>query len=61
MPDLLKQERKGFLIMNENIRSQLKKILNTMTLIHTSGEDTILMGECLVSLNNLLAENKGEK
>lgn len=42
--------------MNQNDYIQLKKIFNTMKLIHTSGEDTIYMSECLQALN-ILIEN----
>ena len=40
--------------MNEQNFIQLKRIFNTLKLIHTSGEDTIYMSDCLQALNNLI-------
>lgn len=40
--------------MNQNEYIQLKKIFNTMKLVHTSAEDTIYMSECLKAFNALL-------
>ena len=44
--------------MNEQVRNQLMKLYNTMGLIHTSGEDTLVMAECLVVLKNIIIENQ---
>jgi hypothetical protein len=44
--------------MNEQIRNQLIKIYNTMGLIHTSGEDTLLMADCLMALKHIIMENQ---
>lgn len=40
--------------MNIENYSQLKRIFNTLKLIHTSGEDTILMSDCLQALKVLI-------
>ncbi len=42
--------------MDKNSYIQLKKIFNTLQLIHTCGEDTVNMGNCLVALQELLQE-----
>lgn len=35
---------------------QLAKIYNTLTLISTKGEDTIIMGQCLSAMHDVLVE-----
>lgn len=45
---------KGVRTMDLNNYSQLKRIFNTLKLIHTSGEDTILMSDCLQALKVLI-------
>lgn len=40
---------------------QLSKIFNTLKLIHTCGEDTVLMGDCLRAMDSLLEELKEKK
>lgn len=42
--------------MDINNYAQLKRIFNTMKLIHTCGEDTVLMSDCLQALK-ILIEN----
>ena len=42
--------------MDSNNYAQLKRIFNTLKLVHTSGEDTILMSESLQALK-ILIEN----
>lgn len=42
--------------MDINNYTQLKRIFNTMKLIHTCGEDTVLMSDCLQALK-ILIEN----
>lgn len=44
--------------MKNNDYIQLQKIFNTLTLIHTSGEDTIMMSDCLMALKSLLENIK---
>lgn len=38
---------------NENI-STLQQILNTLSQINTKGQDSIYMGTCLVTLNDMI-------
>lgn len=40
--------------MNMNEANQLSRIYNTLLLIKTSGEDTILMGKCLETFRTFL-------
>ena len=40
--------------MNIECAEQLVRIYNTLRLVKTSGEDTVLMGKCLESFQNLL-------
>lgn len=40
----------------EQYFTQLVKIYNTLLLVSTKGEDTIIMGQCLTSLNDLLKQ-----
>jgi hypothetical protein len=60
MQDLLNnlKERKEFTKMNENYFIQLSKIFNTLKLVHTKGEDTLLMCDCLRALDSMLIELK---
>lgn len=39
--------------MNQ-IYETLQKLYNTLLLIHTSGEDTVYMSDCLLTCSNLL-------
>jgi hypothetical protein len=41
----------------ENL-DMLSRIYNTLLLINTKGEDTLLMAECLVTLKNLVLTEK---
>ena len=36
----------------------LTQIYNTLTLVHTNGEDTIIMGDCLKSFYSFLMSHK---
>jgi hypothetical protein len=51
--------------MNERDINFLKVLYNTLSLVTTKGEDTILMGECLKQLRNftdrLLTDLQEEK
>jgi hypothetical protein len=38
--------------------TQLTRIYNTLLLIRTSGEDTIIMGDCLKALKDWIQEAK---
>lgn len=40
--------------MDNNNFIQLKRIFNTLKLIHTCGEDTVLMGKCLEAFDGLI-------
>jgi hypothetical protein len=40
--------------MNYNDLDLLKRIYNTLLLISTKGEDTMIMGECLHAFQNFL-------
>lgn len=42
--------------MTQNQFIQLNKIYNTLALIQTSGENTIIMGECLRAMKELITE-----
>lgn len=42
--------------MNQNILEQLFKIYNTLLIVSTKGEDTVIMGQCLSAFNQVLAE-----
>lgn len=41
--------------MNQNFK-QLVKIYNTLLLVSTKGEDTIIMGQCLTALKDILTQ-----
>lgn len=42
--------------MTQNQFIQLNKIYNTLALIQTSGENTIIMGDCLRAMKELITE-----
>lgn len=42
--------------MNENQFNQMVRIFNTLALITTSGENTIVMGQCLTAFKDLITE-----
>lgn len=46
--------------MNYNDLEFLTRLYNTLLLINTKGEDTIMMGECLKSLQNFVLTKKQE-
>lgn len=35
---------------------QLAKVYNTLSLVSTKGEDTIIMGQCLTALKDILVQ-----
>lgn len=41
--------------MTQELALQLSRIYNTLLLVNTKGEDSILMGECLKAFKNFLA------
>lgn len=47
--------------MNENQFNKMVRIFNTLTLITTSGENTIIMGQCLSAFKDLIAELQKEE
>lgn len=42
--------------MTQELLEQLIKTYNTLLLISTKGEDTMIMGQCLTSMRNILME-----
>lgn len=42
--------------MEQNLMEQLIKIYNTLLIVSTKGEDTIIMGQCLSAFHQVLAE-----
>ncbi len=40
--------------MDKNQYAQLTKIYNTLVTVMTSGEDTIIMAQCLLALKNFI-------
>lgn len=42
--------------MNMENAQQLTRIYNTLLMVKTSGEDTILMGECLKAFKTFMSE-----
>lgn len=46
--------------MNYNDLELLTRLYNTMLLINTKGEDTMLMAECLKTLQNFVLTKKQE-
>ena len=46
--------------MNSNQLTQLTRIFNTMKLIYTHGEDTVLMAQCLTALKDFIEEASSE-
>ena len=47
--------------MNEIQLNQLVRIFNTLKLINTCGEDTIIMAQCLTSFKDLLEDVQKKK
>ena len=47
--------------MNEIQLNQLVRIFNTLKLVNTCGEDTIIMAQCLTSFKDLLEDVQREK
>ena len=46
--------------MNQNDLEFLTRIYNTLLLVNTKGEDTMVMGECLRALQNFVLTKKQE-
>lgn len=46
--------------MNYNDLELLTRIYNTLLLVNTKGEDTMIMGECLKTFQNFLLTKKQE-
>lgn len=46
--------------MNYNDLQNLTNIYNTLLLVSTRGEDTVLMGNCLTALRNFVLTKKEE-
>ena len=46
--------------MNYNDLELLTRIYNTLLLVNTKGEDTMIMGECLRALQNFILTKKQE-
>ena len=46
--------------MNYNDLELLTRIYNTLLLVNTKGEDTMIMGECLRALQNFVLTKKRE-
>ena len=46
--------------MNYNDLELLTRIYNTLLLVNTRGEDTMIMGECLKTLQNFILAKKQE-
>ena len=42
--------------MNDNQINQMIRIFNTLKLVNTCGEDTIIMAQCLTSLKELVED-----
>lgn len=42
--------------MEKNIIEQLVKIYNTLLLVSTKGEDTVIMGQCLGAFHQILTQ-----
>lgn len=42
--------------MTQELLEQLIKTYNTLLLVSTKGEDTMIMGQCLTSMRNILME-----
>lgn len=47
--------------MNEIQLNQLIRIFNTLKLVNTCGEDTIIMAQCLTSFKDLLEDVQKKK
>lgn len=39
-----------------NLNEQLIRIYNTLLMVSTKGEDTVIMGQCLAALQQILME-----
>lgn len=39
-----------------NLNEQLIRIYNTLLMVSTKGEDTVIMGQCLAALQQILIE-----
>lgn len=46
--------------MNYNDLELITRIYNTLLLVNTKGEDTMIMGECLKTLQNFVLAKKQE-
>lgn len=46
--------------MNENKLEMLSRIYNTLLLINTKGEDTMMMSDCLKALRSFLMNEQNE-
>lgn len=46
--------------MNYNDLELLTRVYNTLLLVNTKGEDTMIMGECLRALQNFVLTKKQE-
>lgn len=46
--------------MNINKLEVLSRIYNTLLLVNTKGEDTMIMADCLKALQNFILTNKQE-
>jgi hypothetical protein len=42
--------------MTQEIMEQLMKIYNTLLLVSTKGEDTVIMGQCLAAMRQVLTD-----
>lgn len=42
--------------MNDNNINQLTRIFNTLKLVNTHGEDTVIMAQCLTALKDLIED-----
>jgi hypothetical protein len=47
---------KGDINMTQEIMEQLMKIYNTLLLVSTKGEDTVIMGQCLAAMRQVLTD-----
>lgn len=47
--------------MTKDELNLLTQIYNTLTLVSTKGEDTIIMGDCLKAFQNFLLNQDGQK
>lgn len=42
--------------MNDNQLNKLTRIFNTLKLVNTCGEDTVIMAQCLTALKDFIEE-----